>query len=74
MTSDTIAAIATARGAGGIAIIRLSGGDAGRILRACFRPARAERAFEPRRMMYGSAVDARGETLDEAMAVWMPGP
>ena len=74
MTSDTIAAIATARGAGGIAIIRLSGGDAGRILRACFRPARAERAFEPRRMMYGRAVDARGETLDEAMAVWMPGP
>ena len=74
MTSDTIAAIATARGAGGIAIIRLSGGDAGRILRACFRPASAERAFEPRRMMYGRAVDARGETLDEAMAVWMPGP
>jgi tRNA modification GTPase len=37
--SDTIAAIATARGESALAIVRLSGPDAVRIAAACFRPA-----------------------------------
>ena len=72
--ADTISAIATARGAGGIAILRLSGDRAGEILRAAFRPAHAQRAFEPQRMMYGWVESASGEILDEVLAVFMPGP
>lgn len=72
--SDTISAIATAHGAGGIAILRLSGDRAEEILRKAFRPAHARRAFEPQRMMYGFVESASGEILDEALAVFMPGP
>lgn len=72
--NDTISAIATARGAGGIAIIRLSGPAAEEILRAAFRPLHAGRAFESHRMMYGHILDSSGEVLDEAMAVLMRGP
>ena len=39
MTTDTIAAIATAPGAGGIGIIRVSGPDALPILEKLFAPA-----------------------------------
>ena len=70
----TIAAIATPRGSGGIAIIRVSGGLALSILRSAFRPAHENRAFEPSRMMYGHVVAADGSVIDEALAVFMPGP
>ena len=70
MTSDTICALATAPGEGGIAIVRVSGPESGRALRALFVPARE---FEPRKMYYGHTV-FQGETLDECMAVWMPAP
>ena len=72
--SDTIAAIATARGAGGIAIVRISGPEAASILRGMFVPAKAREALESHRLMYGRAVDGAGETLDEVMAVLMRGP
>ena len=39
MREDTIAAIATAPGAGGIGIVRVSGPEAERILREVFIPA-----------------------------------
>ena len=71
--TDTIAAIATAQGSGGIAILRLSGPDAERILRACFVPARPLKRLRSHRMYYGSIVRA-GETVDEVMAVLMRGP
>ena len=58
MDRDTISAIATAPGEGGIAIVRVSGGDARRILEACFRPAKA-REIVSHRMMYGHAVEDR---------------
>jgi len=74
LAADTVCAVATPRGAGGIAIIRMSGPDAERILRAVFVPKNEKRAFEPQRMMYGRAVDSEGGTLDEVMAVLMPGP
>ena len=72
--SDTIAAIATARGAGGIAIVRISGGEAEAILRAMFRPAAVRGEFVSHRLMYGHAVDAGGEAIDEVMAVLMRAP
>ena len=71
---DTIAAIATAVGTGGIAIVRVSGGDAETILHKLFIPAVKREYFESHRLMYGRAVSAQGETLDEVMAVLMRAP
>lgn len=75
MRDDTIAAIATAPGQGGIGIIRISGSEAERILREIFRPAGlpADAPWESHRMMFGTIRDG-GETLDECMAVVMRGP
>ena len=72
--SETIAAIATANGAGGIAIVRLSGERALDILEKLFIPAQTRECFSSRRLTYGRAVGADGGTLDEVMAVFMRAP
>lgn len=74
---DTIAAIATPYGEGGIGIIRISGEEAGRILDEVFVPAVKKDAEdrESRRLMYGHVVDPEsGSTIDEVLAVFMKGP
>lgn len=78
-STPTIAAIATPPGNGGIGIIRVSGPHALSIGKKVFchaADARGEKepAFVPRMLTYGHAIDAHGNTLDEAMAVYMPGP
>ncbi len=74
MTQDTIAAIATPPGEGGIGIIRISGPGAEEILRKVFRPAGgAGTPWESHRMTYGFLRDG-AETLDEGMAVLMRAP
>ena len=73
MPKDTICAIATAPGMGGIAIVRASGPRSREILEKCFQPKRA-REFASHRMMYGCAVDDCGEQLDEVMAVYLAAP
>ena len=74
MNEETIAAIATAGGTGGIAIVRVSGAEAESILKKMFIPAAKREYFESHRLMYGRAVDADGEALDEVMAVLMRAP
>lgn len=74
---DTIAAIATPYGEGGIGIIRISGEEAERILDEVFVPYRhgASDPKEDRRLMYGHVVDPdSGNTIDEVLAVIMKGP
>ena len=73
MPKDTICAIATAPGAGGIAIVRASGARAREIFASCFRPVHA-REIDSHRMMYGHAVDGNGTELDEVMAVLLAAP
>ena len=73
MRGDAICAIATASGEGGIAIVRMSGEGAKDIFAEIFRPARAQ-GIQSHRMMYGWAVDAGGEILDEVMAVFLASP
>jgi len=71
---DTIAAIATAPGNGGISIIRMSGPESERILTKIFQPAGiVDEPFESHRMIYGRISD-NGETIDECMAVIMRSP
>lgn len=76
MYNDTIAAIATAAGTGGIGIIRISGSDAAAVSDRVFRRARraaAGTALPPRRLVLGQVVDPEsGAPLDEALAVRMP--
>lgn len=72
MNTSTIAAIATAPGQGGVAIVRLSGPDAERILMEIFRPAKKGN-LTSHMLTYGHVHD--GDTvIDEAMAVLMRAP
>ncbi|MBQ8556302.1 MAG: tRNA uridine-5-carboxymethylaminomethyl(34) synthesis GTPase MnmE [Clostridia bacterium] len=72
MNDTTIAAIATAPGQGGVAIVRLSGPEAESILLRVFRPAR-NAPLTSHMLTYGHVFD--GETLlDECMAVIMRAP
>ncbi|MDR1816314.1 MAG: tRNA uridine-5-carboxymethylaminomethyl(34) synthesis GTPase MnmE [Clostridiales Family XIII bacterium] len=75
---DTIAAISTAPGEGGIGIVRMSGARAGEILARVFvRPLTAvhNETFPDRAMVYGHVVDpGSGEVVDEVLAVLMRGP
>ncbi|NLI21413.1 MAG: tRNA uridine-5-carboxymethylaminomethyl(34) synthesis GTPase MnmE [Clostridiales bacterium] len=71
---DTIAGIATAMGEGGVAIVRLSGGDAVALFARVFRAARRVPPYEDHRLMYGHVVDETGAPVDEAMGVVMYAP
>ena len=72
---DTIAAIATPPGAGGIGIVRLSGPRAKEVLARMFLPLSAQvENFHPWLLHRGRVLDWNGEALDDALAVFMPGP
>ncbi len=74
MYDDTIAAISTAVGEGGIGIVRLSGASAFAILGRIFTRPRGGR-LQAGRLMYGHARDpATGENVDEVLASYMPAP
>ena len=71
--SDTIAAIATAPGQGGIAIVRVSGDMAEDILRRIFRPVGGKHPLPTHLLTYGYIVEDT-ERIDECMAVIMRAP
>ena len=74
MYDDTIAAVATAMGEGGIGIIRISGGEALSISEKIFHSA-VKKPLENRRLTYGFVKDNfTGEKIDEVMAVYMKAP
>ena len=71
---DTIAAVATAYGEGGIGIIRISGEKSLDILEEIFEFHGIEEIVN-RRMTYGKIVDRdNGQTIDEVLAVYIKGP
>ena len=74
---DTIAAISTPVGEGGIGIVRMTGPNAAEILRRMFTPGSRSEGFEfePRKLHYGYILDpSTGECIDEVLAVYMPAP
>jgi tRNA modification GTPase len=78
---DTVAAISTPIGEGGIGIVRLSGPETESILRTLFvhrEPSlRLPHApsFVPKYLHYGHIVDPyAGERVDEVLAAYMPAP
>ena len=74
--SDTIAAVATARGRAALGIIRLSGDGAVAAAEAVFRPQRGGvlRDYGPHRLVLGEAVDGSGQALDQVLCTYAPGP
>jgi tRNA modification GTPase len=68
-TSDTIAALATAPGRGGIGIVRVSGGSSRAIAEVLLGRVPAPRVAELHRFL-----DAAGDPIDEGIALYFPGP
>lgn len=69
LTRDTIAAIATPAGRGGIGVVRISGPAVPRIAQSVFG-----RLPEPRTASFGSFKDRGGDTVDEGLALFFPAP
>jgi tRNA modification GTPase len=67
--NDTIVALATPPGTGGVGVVRISGGDAERIARAMLGS-----LPEPRVATYATFVNSHGEPLDRGLALYFPGP
>ncbi len=73
--ADTIAAIATPPGTGGIGIVRASGPNAERIGLALFKPRKTSTPFRSHRLVHGEIVcPDTGRVLDEVLAVLMRAP
>lgn len=73
-STDTIAAIATPPGKGGIGVIRISGAQAPVILKKIFLSRSHRSQFSSHKLYYGSIISCSGEILDEALAVHMHAP
>ncbi|MFH1075808.1 MAG: tRNA uridine-5-carboxymethylaminomethyl(34) synthesis GTPase MnmE [Pseudomonadota bacterium] len=74
LINDTIAAIATPSGTGGIGIIKISGHSAARTLHQVFCPARSIHRFQSHRMYHGFIVNSEGEAIEEVLALFMAAP
>jgi tRNA modification GTPase len=66
---DTIAAIATAPGQGGIGVVRVSGADLRSLAGAI-----TGQELVPRKATYTSFIDKRGEVLDQGIALYFTAP
>jgi tRNA modification GTPase len=72
---DTIAAIATPLGEGGVGIVKISGPEASSILEQLFVPISTTGPLEPRRLVFGHICDPQsGDVVDEVLTVYMPAP
>lgn len=67
--SDTIVAIATPPGRGGIGIVRLSGPGLAPVAQALMG-----RTLVPRQATHGMFLDAAGAALDDGLAIYFPAP
>ncbi|WP_166245807.1 tRNA uridine-5-carboxymethylaminomethyl(34) synthesis GTPase MnmE [Paenibacillus turpanensis] len=75
MLTDTIAAISTPLGEGGIAVIRVSGNDAVPIVEPLFKGKRKLTKVESHTVHYGSIVNPKtGDKLEEALVTVMRAP
>jgi tRNA modification GTPase len=67
--AETIAAVATAQGRGGVGIVRVSGPLAGTLAQAI-----CQRELQPRYAHYGPFFADAKQVLDEGLALYFPGP
>lgn len=73
---ETIAAISTPLGEGGVGMARMSGESAVEIAKSMFRSpsGKARDGFETRRVYYGYIIDGDGKRIDEVMMTVMLSP
>jgi len=69
VSNETICAVATPSGRGGISIIRVSGSDSSRIAKQI-----AGHLPPPRHAHYGNFLASSGETIDSGITLFFPGP
>lgn len=75
VSEETIAAIATPLGQGGVGIVRISGSGSPELAGGLFRSARKDfSGFKPYRLHHGWIVNGEGRDLDEVLVSYMPGP
>ncbi len=82
MDNDTIVAVSTPPGEGGIGIVRISGEQSLQLALQIFVSARQKKGkngpdnFNPeaRKLYYGYVVDEQGSEIDEVLLSYMPGP
>ena len=72
---DTICAISTPLGPGGIGIVRMSGPASPTILQSIFSPASKDCTYESHRLYYGHIIEPdTGNIVDEALCAYMKAP
>lgn len=74
MDNETIAAISTATGAGGIGIVRMSGKNCFKILEKIFKPINNFDQIKGYTMKYGHIVSSSGEIIDEVLVSYFCSP
>jgi len=77
MEQDTIAAISTPLGEGGLAVVRISGPDALRVADRCFRPSRRDApppSQAPSHTLHYGKVEKDGQAIDEVLLAVMRAP
>lgn len=67
--ADTIAAVATAQGRGGVGVVRISGRDVQSLAKGVLG-----KLPNPRHATYASFLDDKGDTLDRGIALYFPAP
>ncbi len=72
--ADTIVAVATPRGEGGIGVVRLSGSDSLSIGKKLFRFLQKPQKIETHKMYLGDVLDSDGEAIDRSLFVFMESP
>jgi tRNA modification GTPase len=73
MTTDTIAALATPFGPGAIAVLRLSGPQAGEVGAKALRKFQAAKA-QANSVARDAVLDANGAVIDDVLVTWFQGP
>ncbi len=75
ITTDTIVAVSTPPGMGGIGIVRLSGPEARRIADRIFTPSSSSNHWASHTLRHGYIVDPLSrQRLDEVLVSWMKAP
>jgi tRNA modification GTPase len=69
--NETIVAISTPPGRGGIGVVRLSGSESLRIARSILR---RPGDLQPRVASVADLLDESGDTVDHVVVIWFPGP
>ena len=76
IANDTIAAISTPLGEGGIGIVKISGSDSFKVAHKIFQSSHSSKSGYPqkRHLYHGHIMDKNGYVVDEVLISFMPAP